>query len=222
MTCRCCSQRTTFRGRPIQDDGAAGEAQKWLPLLDVFTGARLEELAQLAVTDIKVEDAIHFIHFQERYDGVDPGFRRSLKNASSHRRVPIHSALIDLGFLDFVQQQRRNGLVHLFPKMKWDERKKKDKTYKVSQRFTNWWSEYSRTIVPDPLKSFHSFRHTVTERLRNAGVEEALNDALTGHATPGQGAKYGRNRQGGKYSILVLAKAIEKLSYPEIDIGAIR
>jgi len=211
-----------FRGRMVQDDRAAGEAQKWLPLLDVFTGARLEELAQLAVTDVKVEDAFHFIQFQERYDGFDPGFRRSLKNAASHRRVPIHSALIGLGFLDFVQQQRGNGLVHLFPNMKWDERKKNDKSYKVSQRFTNWWAEYSRTIVPDPQKSFHSFRHTVTERLRNAGVEEALNDALTGHATPGQGARYGRDRNGGRYSLTVLGSAIEKLSYPEIDIGAIR
>jgi integrase len=211
-----------FRGRLIRDDIAAGEAQKWVPVLAVFTGARLEELAQLAVTDIKIEDAIHFVHFQERYDGVDPGFRRSLKNASSHRRVPIHSALIGLGFLDFVQQQRSNGHVHLFPQMKWDERKKNDKTYKVSQRFTNWWSEYSRTIVTDPQKSFHSFRHTVTERLRNAGVEEALNDALTGHATPGQGAKYGRRRNGTRYSLSVLAGAIEKLSYPEIDLKAIR
>jgi integrase len=210
-----------FRGQLTQDDRAAGEAQKWLPLLCAFTGARLEELAQLAVTDIKVEETIHFIHFQERYSGVDPGFKRSLKNASSHRRVPIHSALIGLGFLDFVEQQRNNMHVHLFPQMKWDEPKKNDKTYKVSQRFTNWWSEYSRTIVPDPQKSFHSFRHTVTERLRNAGVEEALNDALTGHATPGQGAKYGRKRNGARYSMTVLASAIEKLTYPEVDLSAI-
>ncbi len=211
-----------FRGRSIPDAIAAGDAQKWVPLLALFTGARLEELAQLAASDIKFEDKMHFVHLQERYDGVDPGFRRSLKNASSHRRVPIHSELIGLGFLHFVQQQRSNGYVHLFPQMKWDERKKSDKTYKVSQRFTNWWSEYSRTIVPDPQKSFHSFRHTVTERLRNAGVEEALNDALTGHATSGQGAKYGRRRNGARYSMAVLTSAIEKLSYPEIDLSAIR
>jgi integrase len=156
------------------------------------------------------------------YDGVDPGYKRSLKNASSRRRVPIHSALIALGFLDFVEHQRSNNHVHLFPQMKWCEQKKTDKSYKVSQRFTNWWAEYSRVIVPDTKKSFHSFRHTVTERLRHAGVEEALNDALTGHATPGQGAKYGRDRRGMAYPLSVLAASIEKLRHPEIDLDAIR
>lgn len=211
-----------FTGRPVEDDDAAGDAQKWVPLLGAFSGARLEELAQLAVTDIKRQGEIQFIHFQEQYDGSDPGFKRSLKNASSHRYVPIHSVLVGLGFLEFVRRQRDHGEVHLFPLMKWSERKKRDKSHKVSQRFTNWWAAYSRGIVPDAKKSFHSFRHTVTERLRNAGVEEALTDALTGHATPGQGAKYGRNRKGMIYSMPVLASAIEKLSYAEIDLGVIR
>jgi len=145
-----------------------------------------------------------------------------LKNASSNRPVPIHSALITLGFLEFVERQREAGHVHLFPEMKWDERKKRDKSYKVSQRFTNWWAIHSRLIVPDGKKSFHSFRHTVTDRLRNSGAQEAIIDALTGHATPGQGAKYGRNHQGRTYSMSVLVSAIEKLAYPEIDLHAVR
>lgn len=211
-----------FTGRPVEDEDAAGDAQKWVPLLGAFTGARLEELGQLAVTDVKREDGIYLIHFQERYDGSDPGFKRSLKNASSHRRVPIHAALIGLGLLEFVERQRDDGQTHLFPLMKWSEQKKRDKSHKVSQRFTNWWAAYSRRIVPDTEKSFHSFRHTVTERLRNAGVEGALADALTGHATPGQGAKYGRNRKGMIYSMPMLASAIEKLSYAEVDLGLIR
>ena len=211
-----------FTGRPVDDEDAAGEAQKWVPVLGAFTGARLEELAQLAVTDIKVEGQISYIHFQEQYDGNDPGFKRSLKNASSYRCVPIHSVVIGMGFLDFVKRQEVSGQVHLFPQMKWSEQKKRDKSYKVSQRFTNWWATYSREIVPDGKKSFHSFRHTVAERLRNAGVGEALADALTGHATPGQGMKYGRNRRGMNYSMPVLANAIESLNYPEIDLAAIR
>lgn len=211
-----------FTGPLVEDEDAAGPAQKWVPLLATFTGARLEELAQLAVTDIKIQDKVHFVHFQEQYDHSDPGYRRSLKSASSHRYVPIHSALIELGFLAFVEQQRADGHIHLFPQMKWSEQKKRDKSYKVSQRFTAWWSAYSRSIVPDQKKSFHSFRHTFTERLRHAGVEEALADALTGHSTPGQGAKYGRNRQGMAYSLNALAAAIEKVSHPEIDLPVMR
>ncbi|MEQ1808314.1 MAG: site-specific integrase [Terricaulis sp.] len=213
---------SSFIGSLVLTKAAAGLAQKWVPLLAAFTGARLEELAQLAVTDIKTTDAIPFIQFQEAYNGPDPGYKRSLKNASSHRSVPIHSALIELGFLTFVERQRVLGEVHLFPEMNWSEKKKRDKSEKVSERFTNWWASYSRGIVPDGKKTFHSFRHSVAERLRNAGVEDALSDALTGHATPGQGAKYGRNRAGGRYSLSILASAIERVQFHGLDITRIR
>ena len=53
-----------FSGPFVEDDDAAGPAQKWVPLLAAFTGARLEELAQLAVTDVKLQDGVHLIHFQ--------------------------------------------------------------------------------------------------------------------------------------------------------------
>jgi len=211
-----------FRGQPIGDKKAGGDAQKWVPLLAAYSGARLEELGQLAITDVKVEGGVSYIHFQERYDGVDPGYRRSLKNPSSHRKVPIHSVLIGLGFLTFVENQRRAGHIHLFPLLRWREQKKRDKSDKVTADFTKWWSSYSRTVVQDERKSFHSFRHTFKNRLRNAGVAKALNDALTGHASSDEGDNYGRDEEGLGFELSILAEAIEKLSHPEIDVRAIR
>ena len=42
--------------------GGAGEAAKWLPLLGLFTGARLEELGQLRVQDVqKSAEGIWFL-----------------------------------------------------------------------------------------------------------------------------------------------------------------
>ena len=38
--------------------GGAGEAAYWLPLLALFTGARLEELAQLRVSDLASEEGL--------------------------------------------------------------------------------------------------------------------------------------------------------------------
>ncbi len=210
-----------FVGQPVSDKRAGDKAQKWLPLLAAYSGARLEELAQLAVTDFKEEAGIPFIHFQVRYDGVDPGYLRSLKNAPSHRKVPIHSVLLDLGILQLVNSQRESGGVHLFPAMDWDERKKRDKTFKVSGYFSKWWSSYSRPIVPDTRKSFHSFRHTFKNCLRNAGVAKALDDALTGHASSDEAGRYGRDEEGLGFRLPILAEAIEKLSHPAIELRAI-
>jgi integrase len=193
-----------------------------MPLLAAYSGARLEELGQLAITDIKQEDGIKYIHFQERYDGPDPGYLRSLKNQPSHRKVPIHSALTALGFLKFVEEQKRAGHIHIFPALNWNERKKRDKTFKVTGDWSKWWSEYSRIVVSDTRKSFHSFRHTFKNKLRNAGVAKALNDALTGHASSDEGDSYGRDQEGLGFALPILSEAIEKLVHPEVDLTTFR
>jgi hypothetical protein len=49
--------------------GGAGEAAYWLPLLALFTGARLEELGQLHCADLKESDGIHCLEISDRGDG---------------------------------------------------------------------------------------------------------------------------------------------------------
>lgn len=80
----------------------------WAPILCAYSGARREEIAGLATEDIGDEAGIPFLslHFSE--------FRR-LKNNVSIRKVPIHSRLIDLGFLDYVEKMRAQGSKDLFP-----------------------------------------------------------------------------------------------------------
>ncbi len=45
-------------GRP---KGGAGEAAYWVPILALFTGARLEELGQLMRVDVQSERGTHFL-----------------------------------------------------------------------------------------------------------------------------------------------------------------
>lgn len=82
--------------RPI---AAGGEASKWLPLLALFTGARLEELGRLDVADIRDEDGIAFLAIHTMGEG------RSVKTRSARRKVPIHPELIRLGFLQYVEER---------------------------------------------------------------------------------------------------------------------
>jgi hypothetical protein len=81
----------------------AGEAAYWLPLLGLFTGARLEERGQARVEDVKEAEGIRFL------DISDAGEGKSVKTASSRRRVPIHPELVRLGFFEYVEQRRKAG-----------------------------------------------------------------------------------------------------------------
>ena len=85
-------------------------ARYWLPLLCLFSVCRREEAGQLAVCDIQEEAGIAFLRIND-----DAKLGQSLKNDGSRRRVPIHSALVMLGFLQYVESIKRAGHVRLFP-----------------------------------------------------------------------------------------------------------
>ena len=51
------------------------------------------------------------------------------------------------------------------------------------EAFSKWFGRYKRSLGIDNEKSvFHSFRHGFKDALRAAGVNEDVNDALTGHS----------------------------------------
>lgn len=108
--------------RPL---AGAGEAAYWLPLLAMFTGARLNELGQLRPSDILK------VPYVDR-DGneleawcirivADKAEGLKLKNAWSARRVPIHPDLIRFGFLTYVEAAREAGQSRIFPELRPDK-----------------------------------------------------------------------------------------------------
>ena len=84
------------------------ESHKWGIMLAMFTGARLNEICQLHIADVRQEDEIWFLDITD--EGDDD---KKLKTDAGRRKVPLHSELIRLGFLEFVQS-RRTGK-RLFP-----------------------------------------------------------------------------------------------------------
>ncbi len=83
----------------------------WLPLLGLYTGARINELCQLDVADIKEVDQIKYIEINDLGD-------KHLKNVSAKREIPIHSKLIAIGFFDFIEQVRKSGSGKVFSSIK--------------------------------------------------------------------------------------------------------
>ena len=184
--------------RPL---GGAGEAAKWLPLLGLFTGARLEEMGRCLVTDCKEEAGIPFLDLRVIEGG------KSLKRNSSRRMIPIHPELIRCGFLAYVEERRKAGDERLFPKVR-SERAEQ------TAAWSQWWGRYARKHgIKDKRKVFHSLRHTFKDACRAAGIEEALYDALQGHKGSSVGRSYGRG-----YPLPVLAAAMERVKYEGLDL----
>ncbi len=178
----------------------------WLPLLALYTGARLEELAQLQVTDIKVAKGLgHYLSI------TDLGNTQAqLKNVHSRRNIPLHPVLVACGFLDHVRS-REHGF--LFPDLKLNPRGKR------SGYFSNWFSTYLRKKIgiKDTRKVFHSFRHTFKDLCRKHGIEEAVHDALTGHKSPAASRDYGND----EFPMEPLFAAMEKFEVPDLDLSHI-
>ena len=59
---------------------------RWLVLLALYTGARIEELAQLDRQDVRQEAGVWFIHIR-----AEMTTGRRVKNRASIRKVPLHS-----------------------------------------------------------------------------------------------------------------------------------
>lgn len=222
------SERTSFEIEELQclfdspvftkrdwPQGARGVTAVWLPLLALFTGARRSELAGLTVADIQLDKPTRATFIAIRAEAKRG---KALKTKTSQRVIPVHSQLMKLGFLKYVEQIRESAGkdAWLFPLVA------PDKGYALAA-WTKWFGRYLRAQgVHDTAKVFHSFRHSFKDALRKGGVNPEVHDALTGHANAstvsgGYGSKDMLQRFGAK----VLASAIAKVKYPELNLSRI-
>ncbi|MDI4636770.1 MULTISPECIES: site-specific integrase [Halomonadaceae] len=141
----------------------------WLTYLGYYTSARLNELAQLYTSDVYKIEGTWCIHIRAGNE-----YQR-LKNLNSERLIPIHHDLMALGFLDYVN--KHDG--HLFPMLKYS------KEYGYGAKVSTWFTVLLRKLEISQGKrlSYHSFRHTGANILKQKGTESHLVAALLGHST---------------------------------------
>jgi len=197
----------------IRPKGGAGEAAYWLPLLGLFTGARVEELAQLRPENV-YEDTYHDGNGVEHSAWViaitDRGEGQGLKNASSRRRVPMHAELQRLGFIEYAQQAK--GRERIFHELR------PDTMGAESGNWSKWFGKYLRRTVnvTDTRMVFHSFRHKFKDAAREAGITEEVSDALTGHSNGSVARNYG----GVNYPLRPLVEAMAQYRIPGLVLPA--
>ena len=77
----------------------------WLPMIGLFTGARVNEICQLnPQSDITKDEKSGIWYFNLTDDGAGVGVEKSHKNDHSKRKVPIHAKLIECGLLDYLDK----------------------------------------------------------------------------------------------------------------------
>ena len=87
--------------------GKAGEFESgryWSVLLCMHQGMRLNEACQLLLGDVREYKGIYYLNIGVTDEEGE--IAKSLKTAASQRFVPLHSKLIELGFIDFCREQK--------------------------------------------------------------------------------------------------------------------
>lgn len=181
----------------------------WIPLLALYTGSRANELSQLRNGDIIEVDGVWCISHNLSTED------KSIKS-DKERLVPIHPKLIELGFLEFIALFRQK-------KYQWEEADPSHRLFKglsldktrggYQKNLSRWFNgtsnpdakryggfkvEVGIKISDKQMKDFHSFRHTFSTALENAGVDDKISYQMTGHADgkqlmtgAGQGYRHG-------------------------------
>ena len=122
----------------------------WVPLICFYSGMRINEACQLLTSDVEEHDGVPIFQVLE-----NPEDDQGTKN-DKNRAVPVHKVLIELGFLIYVQQQRKNKQERLFSNLEMSDEGK------WHRKVDDW---FNRTIVNSHLKlgekvSFHSTKHS--------------------------------------------------------------
>ena len=164
------------------EKGKYAFAYYWVPLIAVFSGMRLGEICPLYLDNVR---RIEGHHRKRRwcFDILEEPNRtdKRLKNQSSRRVVPIHDILIEqLGFIEFIELLKKKD-----PKR---ERLFQELLYREGNYNKNVSTFFNKRYLPSlglktDKKNFHSLRHTVSDHLKQKGVEPHFINELLGHSS---------------------------------------
>lgn len=169
-------------------------SKRWGPWLCAFTGARVGEVLQLRKSDIREVDGISFFRLTPEAGTV---------KARSFRDVPIHTQLIELGFLDFVARSEDGPLFYSHT-----ADPSKLPAQAVYNRVAKWLQ--SLGLIPDGVSPNHGWRHRFKTVAMDLGLNPRVVDGIQGHA--------GRTASDGYGDVTLKAKkvAIDRLKRYDI------
>ena len=154
----------------------------WLPWLLAYTGARPSEITPLRGRDVERVDGIWTLNLTPEAGTIKGG---------RARRVPLHSHLIEQGFVEFAEA---HGTAPLFyrPRKQRPEseaEQRKSPAAQARQRLAAW--VRSIGVADKGLSPNHAWRHTFKQIGRRITKDDTLLDYICGHAPATEGRAYG-------------------------------
>lgn len=185
----------------------------WLPLIMLFSGARPNEITQLLVDDIQQTKAGTW--YLNVVAAEDEGEEKSAKNSYSQRRIPLHTEIIRLGFLQFVTSRKKavkkNGK-RLFFEIRPDKYGN-TATYPTKRLRDDF---IPQEIALGERQTLYSLRHNVRDALRRAKAPPEALQAIAGWSAGGKSVS---DSYGDPGDPDLHVEWVEKISYPGLDIG---
>jgi len=183
----------------------------WMPLLCLFTGARIGELSQMYHDDLYQDENNYWVVSIRDKEG----FQR-LKSDAACRTIPLHPMLIELGFLDYLSDVRDAvpESDRVFPYLR------HDKTNGFGDVPSEAFARYLDSLgIHEEAKTAHSFRKTSNNRLKANGVEVSIRCQLVGHEQEGVNeVVYSTDISMGALHGLLR----DKLVFPELDFSPLK
>jgi integrase len=165
-------------------ESANTAARRWVPWICAYTGARSGEITQLRGVDVIKQDRIDAIRITP-----DAG---TVKTKQA-RLVPLHSHLIEQGFLSFVASKGKGPLFYNQPKHSSTvgsaTNPSKARSVKAREHVAKWVREQG--VVDPNVKPNHGWRHTFKQIADRNGISERVSDYITGHAPATVSRGYG-------------------------------
>lgn len=149
----------------------------WLLHIGLFTGARINEICQLnPQEDIYEANGVWCFKFTEDTE-ADEDVVKSIKKTTT-RLCPIHSKLIELGFLNYVAFLREQKVKRMFPAWRVI-------SGNAAAKAGQWFSEHLIKLglrdetIGKRIAGFHAFRHTFITHAENHDIPKYF--AISGH-----------------------------------------
>ncbi|MCW6510335.1 DUF6538 domain-containing protein [Lichenifustis flavocetrariae] len=172
----------------------ASASRRWCPWLCAYSGARIQETLWLKKQHIRREGDVWIMDLQQTKDG-------------HARLVPLHEALIEEGFLQFVEAAP-SGFLFV------GDREQKESATRSAQELraaelASW--VRSKVELDKELSPNHAWRHSWITYAEAAGVPKRFSNRITGH-------NFSKDASDGYVAGLVSMLAVEMRKFPRYNI----
>lgn len=172
--------RVVFNPATLGESTQPSPYMFWLPLIGVHTGMRINEIAQLLLSDLIMIEGVHCFNVTDSPDPEEEpeevARAKTIKTEAGKRVVPVHPRLVELGLLAYADALRSAGHSRLFPDLVGGRDGPGQPASKQFARYCD------RIKLSDAELVFHSFRHGAVGRMRSAKVAKELRMVVVGHS----------------------------------------